>query len=163
MKESWFETKKEDWGFVIPATLVFVLALLVTVWDFVYVQGIIYRFGIVSLVGLALFVVGVFIRLMARRTLGEYFSHGLRTLQKPELITYGIYKHVRHPAYLGPLLLSPGIPLIFSSLYGFFLMLGLIPCFLYRIRMEEKMLIEKFGDEYREYMKKTKKMIPFIY
>jgi uncharacterized membrane protein len=70
VKESWFETRREDWRFVIPAKLVFVLALLVTVWDFVYVQGMIYRFGIVSLVGLALLVVGVFIRLMARKTLG---------------------------------------------------------------------------------------------
>jgi len=119
VKESWFQTKREDWGFVIPATLIFVLALLVTVWDFVYVQGMIYRFGIVNLVGLALFVVGVFIRLMARRILGRYFSHGLRTLQKPELITHGIYKHVRHPAYLGSLLLSPGIPLIFRAFMVF--------------------------------------------
>lgn len=158
-----FQTKRADWGFIIPATLVFILALLVTIWDSVQVQGMIYRFGIVNAVGLGLFVTGVSIRLMARRTLGRYFSHVLRTLQKPELIKHGIYKHFRHPAYLGSLLLSSGIPMIFSSLYGFFLMLGLIPCFLYRIKIEESMLIEKFGDEYREYMKKTKKIIPFIY
>jgi len=42
-------------------------------------------------------------------------------------------------------------------------MLGLIPCFLYRIKIEESMLIKKFGDEYREYTEKTKKIIPFIY
>jgi protein-S-isoprenylcysteine O-methyltransferase Ste14 len=34
---------------------------------------------------------------------------------------------------------------------------------LYRTKIEEKMLIEKFGDEYRDYMKKTKKLIPFVY
>jgi protein-S-isoprenylcysteine O-methyltransferase Ste14 len=100
---------------------------------------------------------------MARKTLGRYFSHGLRTLQKPELIKHGIYKYVRHPAYLGSLLLSPGIPLIFSSFYGFLLMLGLIPCFLYRIKIEESMLLERFGNEYREYMMKTKKIIPYIF
>lgn len=158
-----FRTKREDWGFVIPATLVFISALLVTGWDFVLVQGMIYRLNITNLVGLGLFVVGVLIRLMARRTLGKYFTHGLRTSQKPELVKNGIYKHVRHPAYLGSLLLSLGIPMIFSSLYGFFVMLGLIPCFLYRIRIEEKMLREKFGNEYREYMKKTRKLIPYIY
>ena len=163
MKKSLFQTKREDWGFVIPATLVFSLGLLATGWDFVFVQRMIYRFDIMNLVGLAIFVVGVFLRLMARRTLGKYFSHGLRTLQKPELIKHGIYKHVRHPANLGSLLLGPGIPLIFSSLYGFFVMLGLIPCFLYRIRIEERMLLEKFGNEYMEYMKKTRKIIPYIY
>jgi len=46
---------------------------------------------------------------------------------------------------------------------SFLLMLGLIPLMLYRIKIEEKMLIEKFGDEYRQYMEKTKKLIPFIY
>jgi len=53
-------------------------------------------------------------------------------------------------------------PPVFSSLYGFILMLELIPLTIYRIKIEEKMLIEKFGDEYREYMKKTKRLIPFV-
>jgi protein-S-isoprenylcysteine O-methyltransferase Ste14 len=42
-------------------------------------------------------------------------------------------------------------------------MFGLVPLILYRIGIEEKMLIEKFGDEYVEYMKKTKKLIPNVY
>jgi len=42
-------------------------------------------------------------------------------------------------------------------------MLGFIPCFLYRIRIEERVLLEEFGNEYREHMKKTKKMIPYVY
>jgi len=42
-------------------------------------------------------------------------------------------------------------------------MQGFVPLTLYRIGVEERMLIERFGDEYREYMKKTKKIIPFIY
>jgi len=58
---------------------------------------------------------------------------------------------------------SIGIPLIFSSLYGFLLMLGLTPLFLYRIKIEEKMLIKRFGEEYKEYIKKTKKLLPLIY
>ena len=163
MKTSLFQTRRADWFFLIPATLIFVLALLVTVWDFVRVQGMIYRFDIANTIGLALFSIGVSIRIAARRTLGKYFSSGLKASQKHELIKHGIYKHIRHPAYLGSHLLSIGIPLIFSSLYGLFLMLGLIPCFQYRIKVEESMLLEKFGDEYREYMKKTKKLIPFVY
>jgi len=149
--------------FIIPATMVFILALFATVWDFVQFQGMIYRFDIVNVVGLGLFSIGVSIRIVARRTLGKYFSSGLKTTEKHELIKHGIYKHIRHPAYLGSLLLSPGIALIFSSLYGFFLMLGLIPCFIYRMKIEDSMLIKKFGDDYREYMEKTKKIIPFIY
>lgn len=163
MKKSLFQTKRADKVFMILGSLVFFSALLVTLWDFVKIQEMTYRLSLVNVVGLVLFSIGVSIRLVARRTLGKYFSSGLKTTQKHELIKHGIYKHIRHPAYLGSLLLSPGVPLIFSSLYGFLLILGIIPCFLYRIRIEESMLIEKFGNEYWEYMKETKKIIPFIY
>lgn len=157
------KTKREDWVFIVPASLAFFSALFVTVWDFVQVQGMIYSFGIVNAVGLGLFFIGFPMRRVAKRTLGKYYSYGLRTLQDHELFKHGIYKHIRHPVSLAMLVYSPGIPLFFSSLYGFLLMLGLIPCALYRIRIEENMLLEKFGEEYREYMKKTKKIIPFIY
>ena len=58
---------------------------------------------------------------------------------------------------------TPAIPLVLSSVYGFLVMLGIVPLFLYRIGIEEKMLIEKFGDEYLQYMKRTRKLIPLIY
>ena len=163
MKRLLFQTKREDWDFVIPASLIFFAALLVTFWDFIQIQEMAYRLSLVNLVGLGLFFTGVAIRRVAKRTLGKYYSYGLRTMKKQELIKHGIYEHIRHPTYLAMLIYSPAIPLSFSSLYGFLLMLGLIPCTLYRIRIEESMLLEKFGDEYREYMRQTKKMIPFIY
>jgi len=158
-----FQTERADLGFVIPATLVFVIALLLTALDFILIQKLIYRFGIVNAVGLALFLIGVVIRAVGKRTLGKYYSYGLRTLPDHKLIKHGIYKHIRHPISLAAIIYDAGIPLFFSSLCGFLLMLGLIPLMSYRIKIEEKMLIEKFGDEYREYMKKTKKLIPFIY
>jgi len=163
MKASLFQTQREDWPFIILASLIFFSALLVTLWDFVQIQEMTYRLSLVSVVGLGLFVIGVSIRRVAKRTLGKYYSYGLRTLLNHKLIKHGIYKHIRHPCNLAMLIYSHAIPLIFSSLYGFLLMLGLIPCTLYRIKIEESMLIAKFGNEYREYMKKTKKMIPLIY
>jgi len=158
-----FETEKADRVFIISATLIFVLALLVTAWDFVQIQKMIYRFDIINAVGLILFLIGVIIRRVGKKTLGKYYAYGLRTLPNQKLIKHGIYKHIRHPISLAAIIYDVGIPLFFSSLYGFFIMLGLIPLLLYRIKIEEKMLLEKFGDEYREYMRKTKKLIPFIY
>jgi len=158
-----FKTERSDWFFVVSATLVFVLSLLVTAWEFILIQYLTYRFGIVSAVGLILFVTGVAIRLVGKRTLGKYYSYGLRTLPDHKLVKHGIYRYVRHPISLAVLIYDPGIPLFFSSLYGFLVMLGLAPLILYRIRIEEKMLIERFGDEYREYMRGTKKLIPFVY
>ena len=121
------------------------------------------RLSLVNVAGLCLFLIGVYIRVVAMRTLGKYFLTDLRTLQNHRLIKHGIYRHIRHPAYLGTLLFTIGIPLIFSSLYGLLLMLTLFPSYLYRIRIEESVLLEELGDEYREYMKKTKRIIPFIY
>jgi protein-S-isoprenylcysteine O-methyltransferase Ste14 len=163
MKIQFFHTERADWGFVISATSIFILALLVTAFDFIQIQKAVYRFGLMNAVGLILFLAGVSLRLVGKRTLGKYYSYGLRILQDQKLIKHGIYKHIRHPISLAAIIYSLGIPLFFSSLYGFLLMLGLIPLILYRIRIEEKMLIDTFGDEYREYTKKTKKIIPFIY
>jgi len=157
------QTEREDWAFIVSATLVFTLALLVTLLDFVMIQRMSYRFGVVNIVGSVLFSVGVVMRLVGKRTLGRHYSYGLRALPNHKLIKHGIYRHVRHPISLAAVIYSTGIPLVLSSFYGFFVMLGLIPLILYRIKIEENMLISKFGDEYREYMKRTKKLIPFIF
>ena len=158
-----FETKRADWYFIVPASLVWLSALIVTAWDFVRIQQEPYRFEFLNLVGLSSMLIGLAIRLWARKTLGRYFSASLRTLDAHKLVKDGIYRHVRHPAYTGNFLFWFGTPLLFSSWYGFLIMLLLIPCFLYRIKIEESMLIEKFGSEYLEYAKRSKKLLPYIY
>ncbi|MHA1505994.1 MAG: methyltransferase family protein [Candidatus Asgardarchaeia archaeon] len=87
----------------------------------------------------------------------------LKVLPDHKLIRAGIYKHIRHPCYLAMILYSLGIPLLFSSLYGFLIMLLLIPCVTYRMKIEERMLIKYFGEEYIEYMKETKRIVPYVY
>ena len=153
--------EKSGLGFSVPSTLIWASSLLVTTWDFVYLQAMICRFGLINALGLGLFLTGISIRLAGKRTLGKSYSYGLKPPEK--LIKHGMYEHVRHPIYLAMLLYTAGIPLFFSSLYGFTPTLGFVPLILYRIKIEEKMLTEKFRDEYREYMKNTKKLIPFIY
>ena len=56
-----------------------------------------------------------------------------------------------------------GVPVYAPSLYGFLILSLLIPIFLFRIKMEEDMLIKHFGDEYQAYRKATKKLVPFLY
>ena len=158
-----FQRRKVDWLYKILSRLVYFSAFLVTLWDFVQIQEITIRLSLVNVTGGCLFLIGICLRVVAIRTLGKYFLTDLKTLQDHRLIKQGIYKHIRHPAYLGTLIFSIGIPLIFSSLYGFLLILALFPIYLYRIRIEESMLLKEFGDEYLEYMKKTRKIIPFIY
>jgi protein-S-isoprenylcysteine O-methyltransferase Ste14 len=136
---------------------------LTSVLDFVIIQRAAYRLDSVSIIGFVLIVAGLGLRFQATRTLGRYFAPTVRILPEHRLITYGVYKHIRHPIYLGSMLAFFSIPLIFHSLYGFLVTALAIPFILHKIRIEEQMFIEKFGDEYREYIKKSKKLIPYVY
>ncbi len=144
-----------------PSTLIWASSLVVMAWDFVQLQGIIYCFGVVNTFGLSLSSIGLSMRLVGKRTLGRYYSYGLKPPDKP--IKHGIYNYMRYPIYLAMLLYPSGSPLIFSSTYGFLPTLGFTPLILYRIRIEERVLIRSLGDEYREYMKQTRKPIPFFH
>jgi len=138
-------------------------ALIVALCDFVILQKVTFHLGLMNVTGVCLFLLGVYIRITAIRTLGKYFLTNLGALQNHRLVKHGVYKYIRHPAYLGTFLFGSGITLFFSSLFGFLLMVGLLLSYLYRIKNEEHMLIQIFGEEYQEYKKRTKKVIPFIY
>lgn len=131
--------------------------------DFIVIQRAAYHFDFVSVIGFVLLISGLGTRLQATRTLGEYFSPVVRVLPEHKLVKHGIYKHLRHPIYLGSMLAFFSVPFIFHSLYGFLVTALAIPFILYKIRVEERMLTEKFGDEYRDYVKNSKKLIPYVY
>jgi protein-S-isoprenylcysteine O-methyltransferase Ste14 len=114
-------------------------------------------------IGLVMFVAGVAIRFVAIATLKRNFSGALRIRAGHTLVKNGIYKRVRHPAYLGAILLFTGIPVMLSSLLGFLVMLLLVPYLLHRIMLEESMMIERFGKEYEDYMRSSKRLLPFFY
>ncbi len=80
------------------------------------------------------------------------------------MIDSGIYHYVRHPAYLGQLLISIGFGIVMNNWICIcFMVIPPLLAILYRIHIEEKALIEKFGSSYMDYMKKTKGLLPFIY
>ncbi|MBI0583870.1 MAG: isoprenylcysteine carboxylmethyltransferase family protein [Methanomassiliicoccus sp.] len=113
--------------------------------------------------GASMVLSGIVIRVIAIVTLGKNFSGRLRIREDHTLVRTGIYRYVRHPAYLGAILLFLGIPVMVSSILGFLAMFLLVIYLLYRIRLEERMLITRFGEEYLEYMRHSKRLIPFIY
>lgn len=162
------KTVKEDLiVFALPALIVYSAGLSVSVWDLVKRHILDLQsldlLSVQVIVGLALFVIGMTINVVAVSTLRRFYSSTLVIRDNHRLISHGVYRFVRHPVYLGVILSSVGMPIGLSSLAGFLIMLILIPLFLNRIRMEERMLTSEFGDAYREYMKATKKLIPFIY
>ncbi len=160
--------------FALPAILVYTIGLVVslrngygtlvpTIWDLVRHPGSLCMLSIQSIVGLALIVIGFTILLVAHLTIRLFHASTLVIRQDHKLITHGIYRFTRHPMYLGAIMVTIGLPVYTSSLYGFLTMSVLIPIVLNRIRMEEKLLTDEFGDAYRKYKKATRKLIPFIY
>ncbi len=80
-----------------------------------------------------------------------------------DLVVNGIYRHVRHPLYSGTLLFAIGFFLLFptESFAVFLISMGIyLPIGIF---FEEKKLTDEFGAKYREYKKKTSRLIPWIY
>ena len=149
--------------FALPAILVYSAGLVVSAWDLVRRQGSLYILSVQSIVGLALIVIGFTILLVAHLTLRRFYSSTLVIREDHQLITHGVYRFARHPIYVGAMMVCIGVPLCVSSLHGLLIMSALIPLVLNRMRIEERMLTEEFGDRYRKYKEATSKLIPFIY
>jgi protein-S-isoprenylcysteine O-methyltransferase Ste14 len=80
------------------------------------------------------------------------------------LITGGPYRHVRHPMYSDMMLWLVSFVLITANwFYAITISTGLAILFTVRIPDEERMMIERFGEQYKAYMKQTKRLVPYIF
>jgi protein-S-isoprenylcysteine O-methyltransferase Ste14 len=113
--------------------------------------------------GLFLFFAGSILRLAAVFVLGRRFS-GLVAIQPDhQLKTDGLYRYIRHPSYTGLLAAMIGYVLIFRSAIGLLLSVLLFSLLVSRMNDEEKFLESHFGDEYRSYRLRTRRLVPFVY
>lgn len=99
------------------------------------------------------------------RTLGKYWVHALEPaefIQKKDgaLVTSGPYHYVRNPIYLGAFTFIISLALVAANWLLLLPSLFIVTLVYMQIRGEETMLIARFGDEYREYMKRTPRLIP---
>jgi len=114
--------------------------------------------------GTVLILLGVTVRFTAIRQLGASFSVNVGVPEGTKLKQDGLYGLVRHPSYLGEIIIFLGLALVILHPAGsFFVFVFPTAAFLYRIHMEEKVLTAAFGEEYKQYQQQTKKVIPFIY
>jgi protein-S-isoprenylcysteine O-methyltransferase Ste14 len=114
--------------------------------------------------GLITIAVGLAIRWTAILFLGKAFSANVAIREAQTLNTSGLYGLVRHPSYLGLLLVFLAVGL--HSRHWLAFAIAVIPntaALLYRIHVEEAALNQAFGDEYAAYSKRTKRLIPFVY
>lgn len=113
--------------------------------------------------GLALMLGGLVFRWVAIRQLGQFFVPEVVIQPGQHVIDRGLYRYLRHPSYTGTLLTVVGYGLALTNWLSLFIMLTVfLKIYLVRMLVEESALVEAFGDEYRQYMRRTKRIIPFI-
>lgn len=119
--------------------------------------------NITNVLGVVLCGVGVIFAMWGRNKLEKNWSGRILIQEQHSFIQTGPYKIVRHPQYTGSILAFFGTSLLLGYIFGFiwsiFLMFGLIV----KAKMEEKILANKFPNEYSNYKKKVKMIIPHIY
>ncbi len=114
--------------------------------------------------GIALFVAGLAIRWYAIVWLGRFFTVNVAIATDHRLIDTGPYRVVRHPSYTGALMAFLGLGLCLANWVSLaVIVVPISAVFLRRIHIEEAALLRAFGDQYRDYMRRTKRLIPAIY
>ena len=106
---------------------------------------------------------GVLVRQWAIAVLGRFFSLTVRVAEGHPVVERGPYRLVRHPSYTGVLITFIGLGMAVQSWGGLLVLLAVFGfSYGYRIRVEEKALISELGQDYVSYMKRTKRLIPFL-
>jgi protein-S-isoprenylcysteine O-methyltransferase len=114
--------------------------------------------------GVVLFVAGLVLRWWAIIALGRFFTVDVTIEKDHELVERGPFRIVRHPSYTGVLLAFVGFALSLCNWAA--LLVILLPigaAFIHRMNVEEDALLSALGPRYANYMKRTKRLVPFVY
>lgn len=126
--------------------------------------GRIYHWNALFVVGLSLVVIGLMIRIHSILTLRQFFTYSVAKVENHQIIETGLYKFIRHPGYLGQIIIFLGISISISNWLSIFaMMLSISLAYLYRIKVEERYMVEQIGEKYLNYQNRTKRLIPMIF
>jgi protein-S-isoprenylcysteine O-methyltransferase Ste14 len=114
-------------------------------------------------VGFVVLALGVSLRLGPMLELGRRFVSVVAIQEGHTLHTSGFYAMVRHPSYLGILLMDLGFAGVFRSVVALALMPVVFWMFKRRMDVEEAFMVEQFGAGYRDYMARTRRIVPGAY
>jgi protein-S-isoprenylcysteine O-methyltransferase Ste14 len=132
--------------------------------EYLYMAGTLPRSDEMEYAGMALALSGIALGLWARISLRRQFSGHLQVAAGQMLVMTGPYRWIRHPSYAGFILAALGIAIGYTSLLGLaVIVLLLIPGLVYRMGVEEKILETEFGDQYSDYRRGVRKIIPGIW
>jgi protein-S-isoprenylcysteine O-methyltransferase Ste14 len=115
-------------------------------------------------VGVAIGISGFLLRVWAMRMLGQFYTRRLVTTAEQRVVQAGPYRLVRHPGYLGSILVWLGASASSGNLLVFAAVAALLAvAYGYRIRTEERMLIGALGEPYEEYRRRSWRLLPFLF
>jgi len=118
----------------------------------------------VQVAGLVVMGIGIVVRSVAIAQLGRFHTPNVAVRTDHQLKTTGLYGLVRHPSYLGALISYLGLGLALGNWLSLVVIIGIVPClYLYRIHEEDAAMLAAFGDAYRAYCTRTKRLIPWVY
>lgn len=115
---------------------------------------------VIRVVGVVFSSLSVIYLYWAGKVLGENFSYTLEVQEEQKLVTSGPYHRIRHPIYTGTLAFLICQFLIADNWLFLVLTLILLPYLVVRVRKEEEMMIENFGEAYVSYIKRTGRFLP---
>jgi protein-S-isoprenylcysteine O-methyltransferase Ste14 len=116
----------------------------------------------VFVAGLLLMLVGLALRWYAVWVLGASFTVDVATRPGQTVVESGPYRWIRHPSYTGGLLTLLGVLVCCCNLASLAALVFALGGYAYRIRIEEDALATDLGAPYRDYMRRTKRLIPFV-
>ena len=114
--------------------------------------------------GICMMLLGIGLRWYSAALLGKYFTFDVAIHSGQMLIEVGPYRHIRHPSYTGALLTLFGFGLALGNWAGLIAALFCLgSAYAYRIPVEEAALASVLGDAYEQYMKRTWRLVPFLF
>ena len=115
-------------------------------------------------IGIAFMLAGMVLRFYAMAVLGRFFTYHVATHANQTVVEVGTYKYIRHPSYTGALMIFVGLGLALGNWAG---LLALLVCvgiaYAYRISVEESVLAAALGVPYQKYMRRTRRLVPFLF
>jgi len=111
--------------------------------------------------GAILFVPALWLLRRSHADLGLNFSPRIQIKEEHSLVTKGVYSRIRHPMYAAHWLWAVGQALLLHNwIAGPAFLMTFLPVYLLRAPREEKMMLERFGEEYSRYMERTGRVVP---
>jgi protein-S-isoprenylcysteine O-methyltransferase Ste14 len=154
----------QDKGSLLIIWIAIAFAISLGVGCSIFIKFPIGHIPFIPYLGLLIIIAGMVFRFIAILTLGKMFTVNVTINDNHKIKTDGLYSIIRHPSYSGSILSFIGFGISLNNWISLIIITILIlSAMLYRIKIEEKLLIDHFGSDYLEYSKKTYRLIPWIY